>query len=719
MKSFFQTSRQRSFLSACRITGKKWSASVPLLLAALLAVVFYSCRDEDLFPSASVSEQGSNTRSDGENTSGLNVDKVQVSDGSDYKGYNGYAYYPYNRRIPLVGEGRVINQLTGSLVKVLGEENNLECLVDEVLENSVNFSGLADVSTFEAIISVKDLNRVYYHKDGIKVGFIYQESGSILNLDLLENLQIQTYLNGNLQDKSSVSDNNDGFNLLNLNILSVAGGLSEISFTTDKPFDEVRLVNASAVNLGIVSEFNIYYAFVGENPEKMATVNGFYDKATTYEGRGPWGTGNTKKLIDEFNWSDDNKNYEYLSPGLLGIAAQTELYVNFQDIAIEGSEIGFRTGGFKTLGLDLSGLIISELTASENGEWKETAELGSGIGLSLLGTSSGSMSAIANGDCYGVKIEIDGNIIEDLLDGLLGGLTDLLGTTHYYYAYSRDPVTVDPSAYFTIGNDVTYNDYYDLPQPTEGSVSYTVTSSSGANPSVADYRITGMEPGDYIVKADYTKGEETITSYAVITCKKVDVISGCNTKMINDATTSQYKVVDPGTLGGISLFNKINNTDKLVDKDAENYAEATNALSLLQFGGLIGVESTQDISPNNGMTRVGFVMQTNKQLLGADVLKYFYIVLYKDGEVVDEGISQQNKTVGVGLIGNNGDKLRFYMETEETFDRVELWTAGLLNVSLSTFRLYYAFYESTECDNNSATSEACMEVISAQNHGAK
>lgn len=716
MKSFFQTFKQRNLLSASRIAGKKLSASVPLFFAALLTVVFYSCQDEDLFPSASVSEQNSNTRAEAENTSGLNVDKVEVSDGIDYKGYNGYAYYPYNRRIPLVGEGRVINQLTGSLVKVLGEENNLECLVDEVLENSVNFSGLADVSTLEAIISVKDLNRVYYHKDGIKVGFMYQESGSVLNLDLLENFQIQTYLNGNLQDKSSVSDNNDGFNLLNLNILSVAGGLSEISFTTDKPFDEVRLVNASAVDLGIAFGFNIYYAFVGENPEKMATVNGFYDKATTYKGWGSHDPKNTENLIDEFNWSDDNKNYEYLSPGLAGIAAQTELYVNFQDIAIEGSEIGFRTGGFKTLGLDLSGLIISELTASENGEWKETAKLGSGIGLSLLGTSSGSMSAIANGDCYGVKIEIDSNI----LDGLLGGLTDLLGTTHYYYAYSRDPVTVDPSAYFTIGNDVTYNDYYDLPQPTEGSVSYTVTSSSGTNPSVKDYRITGMEPGDYIVKADYTKDGETITSYAVITCKKVDVIPDCNTKMINDDATSQYTVVDSGTLGGISLFNKINNTDKLVDKDAENYAEATNALSLLQFGGLIGVESTQDISkPNDGMTRVGFVMQTNKQLLGADVLKYFYIVLYKDGKVVDEGISQQNKTVGVGLIGNNGDKLRFYMETEKTFDRVELWTAGLLNVSLSTFRLYYAFYESTKCDNNSATSEACMEVISAQKHGAK
>ena len=72
MKSFFQTSRLRSFLSACRITGKKWSASVPLLLAALLAVVFYSCRDEDLFPSMQSFEQGG-TRADAASTSGLEV----------------------------------------------------------------------------------------------------------------------------------------------------------------------------------------------------------------------------------------------------------------------------------------------------------------------------------------------------------------------------------------------------------------------------------------------------------------------------------------------------------------------------------------------------------------------------------------------------------------------------------------------------------------------
>lgn len=111
-------------------------------------------------------------------------------------------------------------------------------------------------------------------------------------------------------------------------------------------------------------------------------------------------------------------------------------------------------------------------------------------------------------------------------------------------------------------------------------------------------------------------------------------------------------------------------------------------------------------------------MQTNNQLLGADVLKFFFIRLYKGQTKVYEGLTGQNNTVGVGLIGNDGSKLRFYVETEEAFDRVELWTAGLLNVNLNTFRLYYAFYEPTTCEEYAGTSEACMEMITAQKHGA-
>ena len=138
------------------------------------------------------------------------------------------------------------------------------------------------------------------------------------------------------------------------------------------------------------------------------------------------------------------------------------------------------------------------------------------------------------------------------------------------------------------------------------------------------------------------------------------------------------------------MFNKINNRQNLVDGDYTNYAEATNVLSLIQFGSLAGVHSSQDIAPQGGKTRVGFVMQTNNQLLGADVLKFFFIRLYKDGEEVFSGLTAENDAIGVGLVGNDGSKLRFYVETDKTFDQVELWTAGLLNVNLNTFRLYYA-----------------------------
>jgi hypothetical protein len=100
------------------------------------------------------------------------------------------------------------------------------------------------------------------------------------------------------------------------------------------------------------------------------------------------------------------------------------------------------------------------------------------------------------------------------------------------------------------------------------------------------------------------------------------------------------------------------------------------------------------------------------------VLKFFFIRLYKDGKEVFSGLTAENDAVGVGLVGNDGSKLRFYVETDQTFDQVELWTAGLLNVNLNTFRLYYAFYEPVTCEEYKGTSEACMEMITAQKHGA-
>lgn len=691
MSVFFQTSRQRSFLSACRIAGKKWSASVPLFLAALLTVVFYSCRDEDLLPSVQSFEQGG-TRAEAASTSGLDV----VQDAT-----YGATYKP-NCRVPLVGEGRVINQITKNLVGVLSNsDNKLEYLVDKNLDNFVSLKGLAEVNAGLPILSVKDVNRVYYDSSNvIKVGFLYKDPGGLLSLNVLQGFWVKTYLKGKEQDGSSTSGSGDNFKLLNLNLLNVSGGLSEISFTTTKPFDEVR-IGCASIDVDVLSGLEFYYAFVGENPKKIAAEKHEYPYAEQERPLHPLSKGD---LVNES--LIDGPVCELIS-GLLGGGLTCR--VDFGATIPVGSEVGYYTTGGGLASISLGATKLNAYDTSDNNPQSINTE--SGIGVSALAGGAREFSMIlTKKDTRRLELDLPSGI-------------NLLSAVQVHYAYSRDPVEIDVSSYFTIGNDTISTDYYNLPTPSDGTVSYSLISwpSGATSPSISGNHMTGMTVnGDYVVKAVYTRGEETSWSYAVIHRNKKEAVAGCNTMMINTSgNEGQYTVVESsGSQGGISLFDKINNRQNLVDGDYTNYAEATNVLSLIQFGSLAGVHSSQDIAPQGGKTRVGFVMQTNNQLLGADVLKFFFIRLYKDGEEVFSGLTAENDAIGVGLVGNDGSKLRFYVETDKTFDQVELWTAGLLNVNLNTFRLYYAFYEPTTCEEYAGTSEACMEMITAQKHGA-
>lgn len=695
MSVFFQTSRQRSFLSACRIAGKKWSASVPLFLAALLTVVFYSCRDEDLLPSVQSFEQGG-TRAEAASTSGLDV----VQDAT-----YGATYKP-NCRVPLVGEGRVINQITKNLVGVLSNsDNKLEYLVDKNLDNFVSLKGLAEVNAGLPILSVKDVNRVYYDSSNvIKVGFLYKDPGGLLSLDVLKGFWVKTYLKGEEQDGSSTSGSGENFQLLNLNLLNVSGGLSEISFTTKKPFDEVR-IGCASIDVDVLSGLEFYYAFVGENPKKIAAKEHEYPDAKQERP-----STNITDLLGRNLVDSDISNgptCELLS-GLVGGGLTCR--VDFGATIPVGSEVGYYTKGGGLASISLGATKLNAYDTGDNNPQSINAE--SGIGVSALAGGAREFSMIlTKKDTRRLELDLPSGI-------------NLLSAVQVHYAYSRDPVEIDVSSYFTIGNDTISTDYYNLPTPSDGSVTYSLISwpSGATSPSISGNHMTGMTVnGDYVVKAIYTREEkETSWSYAVIHRNKKEAVAGCNTMMINTSgNEGQYTVVESsGSQGGISLFNKINNRQNLVDGDYTNYAEATNVLSLIQFGSLAGVHSSQDIAPQGGKTRVGFVMQTNNQLLGADVLKFFFIRLYKDGEEVFSGLTAENDAIGVGLVGNDGSKLRFYVETDKTFDQVELWTAGLLNVNLNTFRLYYAFYEPTTCEEYAGTSEACMEMITAQKHGA-
>lgn len=702
MKSFFQTFKQRNLLSASRITGKKLSASVPLFFVALLTVVFYSCQDEDLFSSASVSEQNSNTRAEAENTSGLNVssDIEEFKDGNNTL-YKGYTYSP-SCRVPLVGEGRVVNHISQGLVNVLSDDNKLEYLIDEDLsDNAVSFSGVADVSLIgDILLSVKDVNRVYYNPtDGIKVGFMYENTGEVLGLDVLGGgFWIKTYLRGAEQEESSTTGTGSDFSLVNLNLLNVAGGLSEISFTAKKPFDEVRIGRKTTLGADVLSGFKFYYAFVGENPEKIAAQNQFYSTAVQEK---------PISIINEL--VDDKLSNGPVNELLAGLTGGLNCVVNFNKTVPAGSEVGYYTTSVGVASISLGGTILSAL--SENNETVKKLTTSTGIGVSALSGGKGIYSMILNENAY--KLKLDFPVSLEVLSG-----------TQVHYAYSRDPVTVDVSSYFSIGNDTISGDQYTLPplNYNGGTVAYNLVSSY-EGVSLVGNQITGItSDGDYTVEATYSKDDKTIIQRAIITRITTDIDEGCNNPMINTGNQSGFKAQATINSGGqlIEIFSSTHSAENLVDLDPNNYAECISALSLLQAKGIVAVTSENKITTTDA-TRVGFVMQTSNTLLSADVLRYFFIRLYNGNEEVANSLAQTNNTVGVGLLGGDGSQLRFYLETNKgvTFDRVEFWTAGLLNLSLNKFRLYYAFYEPTTCENNTSMSTSCMEMITSQNYGAK
>lgn len=690
MKLFFQTIRWNQAVFGLT---ERLQAYVPLLLIALMTVALNACQDDDMFSILQLESNGVTTRAETTNTSGLTV-----QNNSTY----GYVYAP-SCRVPLVGKGRVINSITKSLVGVISSKNKLENLVDEDLTNTVSFKDVANVNLAEPLLSVRDVNRVYYDEEGIKVGFIYENEGGLLELGVLSGFWVKTYLNGVEQESSKVEKDGGSFNLVDLNLLNVAGGLSEISFTTEKPFDEVRIGHAS-INVTTLGGLKFYYAFVGENPKKIAAEGYFYNNADQERPT------RSNSLVD--NDLENGPVCELVSGLFGGLTCK----VNFKENIPVGSEVGYYASGGGVASIGIGATKLNAYSSSSNSPLQSIdTKTGIGVGVATGGKREFSMILTAEN---ARKLELD-----------LPTSINILSAVQVHYAYSRDPVKVDISSYFTIGNDITSANQYMLP-PTEingGTVTYTLSSQpSGANATIEGNKISGMNvDGGYHVMAVYKRGDsESIIQYAIITRKTEQIAEGCNNMMINTGdVTDRYAAVPTKQSGGslVEIFNSSHSAANLVDGNPDNYAECISTLNLIQAKGLVAITSTEKISPSgtSGKTRVGFVMQTNNTLLSADVLKFFFVRLYDGDKEVYNGISQTNNTVDVGLIGGNGSKLRYYVETDQTFDRVELWTAGLLNLNLNKFRIYYAFYEPTTCESNTSTSEVCMELITAQKHGAE
>ena len=408
-------------------------------LAFALILVFTSCRDE--FPDSRAVSIDDNSTVENENSKpGLEC-------------VNGL--WKANRRVPLVGEGRTIGNMSAGLVSLLAGHGDLNNILDYDLENKSSLAGLATVDAiYQQILSVKDLYRTY--SGGQKAGFVYDSSGTeLLDVEVIKLFTISLYNDGKLLETFSVSESGGvlGLNLINV---STAGGNAQQVVAVDVPedmsFDEIAIGYGGA-DIGVLGSMNIYYAFVGETPVRTTVKktdfdsNYYQDAAIYHDFWSSWTNwANAYELTDD---SETNGPVIELIGGALNfIGGGYKVTVDFGEKVPAGSEVGFvfTTGDVLNLGI---GSTVSLSTYNVKNKEPinkeiESYTVGNVLGASAIGGGKGSYSFITTEDFQAIFMRII-------------GLNVKVGTTQYLYAYTRAKTEVDITSYFNFPSTMTVN----------------------------------------------------------------------------------------------------------------------------------------------------------------------------------------------------------------------------------------------------------------------
>lgn len=642
-----------------------------------------------------------------------------------------------NARVPLVGVGRVVNQVSKETVSVASGTGDLGAIVDLDLKNSYKVGGLVGVDLKPAdAIAVRDIYRTYSANQ--KVGFVIDPgSGSLLSLDVLSGSVISFYLNDNCVGKVTVNKDDTGG--IGLDLLGVSsGGNTEQTLIVKAPciFDEVRLKFSVTAIKALSESVGIKYAFVGDNSDEIAVKD-------SWSGTDP--AVNTAKGFTSYSWGEPIDNYDNLTDQQVENKVELDngeyITINFRKEIPAGYEVGYVYDiNSSILGIHLLGKNGPELIAyDENGTptGDKTISASSLLGVDLVKVNSSQVKVkmILTEACSQLKIKVPSGLVSGILGGLgdipgLGGIiSGLVGSSkiNVYYAYIRKPVTIDNSSYFAFPEATIYTDTYQLPvaQQEHSSVTYTVLSWPNAcenEPKVVDGKLTGATAnGAYVIQAVYTNKDGVGVSYTstIYRESRVSTASGCNTYI----TTTSYGAYPTETLDSwngslISILSGLKNPDAVVDDNYNNYA-TRSGIDVVKSTAIYAMKTTRMVNAGNSSVRAGFIIEPNLGLLDVNLLENYEVRLYNGSTRVDEGATssgENSKVLGLDLISDGNGRLRVYVETDKAFNRLELWSKGL-DVSLfSQLRIYGAFFEDTYCSTSFAQ-DLCMEVMNNSNYG--
>jgi uncharacterized repeat protein (TIGR01451 family) len=167
---------------------------------------------------------------------------------------------------PIAGRGAFINAVNTGLCVGCTAASGAN-IIDGNLTNFATLTTGISLLGSGSAVSVKD--SLQYYPSGNTVGFVVGSGSTLLDVNLLNNIQIRTYRNGTLVETATF---NSGAGLLKATAFGGTTGKQILSFTTTGDFDEVQLFAASGL-LGLLSSLDVYYAFEGPASCPLDCVN--------------------------------------------------------------------------------------------------------------------------------------------------------------------------------------------------------------------------------------------------------------------------------------------------------------------------------------------------------------------------------------------------------------------------------------------------------------
>ena len=435
-----------------------------------------------------------------------------------------------------------------------------------------------------------------------------------------------------------------------------------------------------------------------------------------------------------------------------------------------GSEVGFVYTNGSALDLALGNYI--EIKVYNTDGTTQTERIEAGV-LSLGVAEGGKMtsSVVADKEFYAVEI------------GFYAAVNVNLGTINVHYAYVNEPPMVNhhcpinPSVsseicdvqgtYQLLSNpslsvrwelvsasDLSGNDWTGNEDWTGNSVTVTPSGKVVFNDIVKMVPVLD-EKGESVINEETgepdsidvgTKFYGTFTFRATsVGCTHsnkciADVIltrgiqtynAACAMPIYNkDVEHPEYELTEDthGASGALISISELKNNENILDDDFNNCATYRGGLSIASNIHIVAVKNKNgdyfEVENGDGTQaetkRIGFVVESKSTFLNADVLQFFQIRCYKNGEEVYRQLVDESNAISVGLIeGDQSQKVRFSIEVpavDEDGDKIEfdefaLWTAGVLKLDISTLNIYYPFIEDGGLDCSDPLN--CAEVITA------